>query len=331
MLGSLSDGGTFVPASTLVTGGAGFIGSHLVDRLVRAGCRVVVVDNFDPFYNRTQKEANIRGYLASNLVTFYEVDVCDAPQVAQIFASHRFDAVVHLAARPGVRASVGRAREYTRANVEGSLTIFEAAVNAAVCSLVVASSSSVYTAMEVPFCESAPADRPYSPYGATKRAMELLAYSYAHLECLPVTCLRFFCAYGPRLRPDLVMHKFARIIDEGGELPIYGDGTAARDYTYIDDIIDGIVAALTRPRPYAILNLGNSRPTPLLELIALLERLLGKTARRMHLGANPSDAAVTCADLTEAARLLDYRPKVGLEDGLAAFVHWYRTQGGAGG
>jgi UDP-glucuronate 4-epimerase len=315
------------PACTLVTGGSGFIGSHVVDRLTCLGGQVVVVDNFDPFYARSQKEANMRGFRDCRSVTFYEADICDFTAMETIFAAHDIDAVIHLAARPGVRASVGESREYTRTNINGSVVIFELAARSSVSNVVAASSSSVYTTTAAPFRESDPADRPYSPYGATKRAMELLAHTHAHLSSLPVTCLRFFCAYGPRLRPDLVMQKFASIIDDGRELPIYGDGTSERDYTYIDDIVDGVIAALQRPQPYVILNLGNSRPTPLLELVSLLERLLGKAARRRHLPANPSDVFVTCADTSEATRLLGYHPKISLEDGVAAFVRWYRTHG----
>jgi UDP-glucuronate 4-epimerase len=310
----------------LVTGGAGFIGSHVVERLASLGGRVVAVDNFDPFYARATKEANMLGFRDHDSITSYETDVCDYEAMERIFAAHGVDAVIHLAARPGVRASVGKSREYTRTNINGSVAVFELAAKSSVSNLVAASSSSVYTTAVAPFSESDPADRPYSPYGATKRAMELLAHTYAHLASLPVTCLRFFCAYGPRLRPDLVMHKFASLIEQGRELPIYGDGTSKRDYTYIDDIVDGIIAALHRPQPYAILNLGNSRPTTLLEVISLLERFLGKTAQRHHLPANPSDVLVTCADITEATRLLGYTPKVGLEDGIAAYVEWYRAQ-----
>lgn len=309
----------------LVTGGAGFIGSHVVERLLREGQRVVVLDNYDPFYPREQKEANLLAVLSHPLLTVVEGDVRDRDALEKLFATHEPESVVHLAARPGVRASVGQETLYTAVNVAGTLNVLEVAAQAKVKNFIFGSSSSVYAGDALPFREDAAADRPLSPYAATKRAGELLAHAYSYLYGLPVTCLRLFSVYGPRLRPDLAISRFARAIVRGEALPIYGDGSAARDYTYVDDVVDGILAALRRPKPYEIINLGDSRSVSVRQVVALLEEHLGKRARCVFSPPNPSDAPVTCADISKAKRLLGYEPKVPFEEGIARFVGWFRT------
>lgn len=317
---------SYEPSTVLVTGGAGFIGSHLVERLLQRGTRVVVFDNYDAFYSRERKGANLAAVAEHPALTVVEGDIRERNALDKAFSVHAPDAVVHLAARAGVRASVGQASLYTDINVIGTLNLLEVASQAHVRNFIFGSSSSVYAGNDVPFREESNADRPVSPYAATKRAGELLAHTYSHLYALPVTCLRFFSVYGPRLRPDLAIYKFARLIARGDEVPIYGDGSAKRDCTYVDDIVEGIVAALGTPRPYEIINLGDARTIPVSRIVALLEEHLGAKARCVFYPPNPSDAVVTYADITKARRLLGYEPKVPFEEGIARFVRWFREQ-----
>jgi UDP-glucuronate 4-epimerase len=318
-------------AALLVTGGAGFIGSHVVERLLRDGVRVVVLDNFDPFYSRARKEANIRALRRDPLLTVVEGDVRDRSAVEQTFAGHGIRGVIHLAARPGPRDSVGQAEVYYDVNVVGTLRVLDAAATKGVGNFVLGSSSSVYGDAEGPSREDAPADRPLSPYAATKRAAELLAHTYSHLHGVPVTCLRFFSVYGPRVRPDLAVFKFANLIETGRDVPIFGDGSARRDFTYVSDIVDGILAALATPRTYEIINLADARTIPVLRLVELLEAHLGKVARRAFLPPNRGDAPLTFGDISKARALLGYEPKVTFEEGIARFVQWFRDSGGGQG
>ena len=316
----------FDPECVLITGGAGFIGSHTAERLLNDGKAAVLMDNFDPFYSEKQKYANLRAVQKRGNAVFYQADIRDRGQIEKAFREQPIDAVIHMAARPGPRPSVGNAREYHDINVNGTLNMLETAAEAQVGNFIFAGSSSVYTEMQTPFREDAPADRPYSPYAATKRSGEMLAFTYSRLYDMPTACLRFFTVYGPRVRPDLMIHKFTRLIDSGQTLPIFGDGSSRRDYTYIDDIVDGVAAALASPSPYAVYNLGNSQTTALMEVVRMLERLLGKTAKCRFLPDNPTDAPITYADISKAKAELGYDPSTSLEDGLARFVEWYRSQ-----
>ena len=265
----------------IVTGGAGFIGSHLVDRLLAEGAEVTVVDNFDPFYDRAIKESNLAEARKNPRFRLVELDIRDAPARPRAGRGIPPDAIVHLAARAGVRPSIADPRLYAEVNVLGTLAWLEAA-----CRLeprprfIYASSSSVYgDRAEGPFRESDPVDLPVSPYAATKRACELLAHTFHHLHGLPVTGLRFFTAYGPRNRPDLAIAKFTRLIDQGLPVPMFGDGTSRRDYTYVGDIVDGIVRAIERCSTHHLYNLGHSQPIALRDLIEAIGRALGKAPR----------------------------------------------------
>jgi len=307
----------------LVTGAAGFIGSHLAERLLLAGASVLAVDNFDPYYARSQKELHIEAWRDHERVRFVEADIRRLDVVAGLFDEHPIESVVHLAARAGVRASVDTPHETLDTNIRGTLNILEAMRRGGVGDLVLGTSSSVYGDSPVPFREDAPADRPLQPYAASKRAAEMLAYSYAHLHGLRITSARLFSVYGPRMRPDLAIHKFARLIAAGAELPILGDGTASRDYTYVSDIVDGVVAAMRARHTFEIVNLGSSEAVPLSRVIDLLAERLGKEARRRYLPSDLSDARITCADTSKAHRLFGYAPKVTLEEGISQFVEWY--------
>jgi UDP-glucuronate 4-epimerase len=312
----------------LVTGGAGFIGSNLVDRLLSDGDRVTVVDNFDPFYPRSRKLANLRQAGAHPGFRLEEVDIRDAARVAELVRQARPDAIVHLAARAGVRPSIDDPSLYAAVNVQGTVHLLEAA-----CRLdprpkfVYASSSSVYgDRPDAPFRETDPVDDPVSPYAATKKACELLAYTFHHLHGLPVTGLRFFTAYGPRNRPDLAIAKFAGLIDRGEPVPMFGDGTTRRDYTFIDDIVDGVVRAVDRCASHHLYNLGNSDPVALRDMIEAIGEALGKTPHIQHLPEQPGDVRQTFADVSRASAELGYRPRTPFREGLKRFVDWYRQQ-----
>ena len=313
---------------TIVTGGAGFIGSHLVDRLLADGGEVVVVDNFDPFYPRADKESNLAVARTSPRCRLVELDIRDAPQVDALVARTRPDVIVHLAARAGVRPSIADPRLYTEVNVTGTVVWLEAA-----CRLeprprfVYASSSSVYgDRADPPFRESDPVEKPVSPYAATKRACELMAHTFHHLHGLPVTGLRFFTAFGPRNRPDLAIAKFTRLIDRGDPVPMFGDGMTRRDYTFVDDIVDGIVRAIDRCSSSALYNLGRSDPIPLREMIEALGEALGKPAVVQCLPEQPGDVRQTFADVALAARELGYSPSTSFREGIRRYIAWYRAR-----
>jgi UDP-glucuronate 4-epimerase len=316
---------------TIVTGGAGFIGSHLVDRLIADGGEVIVVDNFDPFYPRADKEANLAAALAHPRCRLAELDIRDGPAVEALVARSRPDAIVHLAARAGIRPSIADPRLYAEVNVVGTVAWLEGA-----CRLeprprfVYASSSSVYgDRSDPPFREGDRVDRPVSPYAATKRACELLAHTFHHLHGLPVTGLRFFTAYGPRNRPDLAVAKFTRLIDRGEPVTMFGDGMTRRDYTYIDDIVDGIVRAIERCSSNALYNLGRSDPIALREMIDMLAEALGKPARIRSLPEQPGDVRQTFADVSLAGSELGYSPQVPFREGIRRYIAWYRGTTGS--
>ena len=311
----------------LVTGGAGFIGSHLVDRLLTTNVeQLTVVDDFNDFYNPEIKRDNIRHHLKDTRYELAEVDIRDQKALEQALANKRFDCVVHLAARAGVRPSLTQPQLYNETNVIGTLNLLEFARQHDIKQFVFGSSSSVYGInAKVPFSEDDPIRQPISPYAATKGAGELLCHTYSHLYGIRCICLRFFTVYGPRQRPDLAIHKFARLISEGKPIPVFGDGTTRRDYTYVDDIIDGVVAAISYDKSdYEVINLGESRTVELRELIALLEKELDAHAIIDRQPPQPGDVPQTYADITRARALLGYNPQTQIEEGLHRFVDWFR-------
>ncbi len=309
----------------LITGGAGFIGSHFSERMLDRGHTVVCLDNFNDYYDPAVKRRNIESLLKRTCgFRVIEGDILDADLVRRLFEENRFDAVIHLAARAGVRPSIQDPGLYQRVNLEGTVNLLESSVRHGVTRFLFASSSSVYGAnTKVPFSEDDPVNRPVSPYAATKRAGELLAYTFHSLYGLSVHCLRFFTVYGPRQRPDMAIHKFTRLIAEGKEIPLFGNGTSRRDYTYIDDIIDGMERSLERCAGYALYNLGESQTIELQRLIGLIEGALGKKARIRFLENQPGDVPVTYADISKAGRELGYHPRTAIETGIPAFVDWF--------
>jgi len=311
----------------LVTGGAGFIGSHLVDRLLATDVEhITVVDDFNDFYNPEIKRDNIRHHLKDARYQLAEVDIRDQEALEQALANKQFDCVVHLAARAGVRPSLTQPQLYNETNVTGTLNLLEFARQYGIKQFVFGSSSSVYGInAKVPFSEDDPIRQPISPYAATKGAGELLCHTYSHLYGIRCICLRFFTVYGPRQRPDLAIHKFARLISEGKPIPVFGDGTARRDYTYVDDIIEGVVAAINYDKTdYEVINLGESRTVELRELIALLEKELDAHAIIDRQPPQPGDVPQTYADITRARQLLGYNPVTQIEEGLRKFVDWFK-------
>jgi UDP-glucuronate 4-epimerase len=314
----------------LVTGGAGFIGSHLCQRLLSEGHDVVCLDNFDPFYDPAIKRGNLEDIKATEgngAFQLVEGDIRDAVLVKDLFRRSSFDLVVHLAARAGVRPSIEQPVLYNEVNVTGTLNLLEACRGFGVRDLIFGSSSSVYgTNSKVPFAEEDRLEAMISPYAVTKRIGEFFCYTYHHLYNLNISCLRFFTVYGPRQRPEMAIHKFTRLIHQGERVPLYGDGTSRRDYTYIDDIIEGIMGAVRNLRGYAIFNLGESQTVPLRKLITFIEQALAKKAEIEELPQQPGDVPITYADITKARRLLGYDPQVGIEKGVERFVRWFREE-----
>ena len=312
----------------LITGGAGFIGSHLVDRLLTTDVKhITVVDDFNNFYDPSIKQANIREHLNDSRYQLSAVDIRDQNALQQVFESNNFDCVVHLAARAGVRPSFSEPQLYTETNVNGTLNLLELARQRNIKQFVFGSSSSVYGInAKVPFSEDDPIRQPISPYAATKGAGELLCHTYSHLYGLRCVCLRFFTVYGPRQRPDLAIHKFAKLMAQHKPIPVFGDGSTRRDYTYVDDIIDGVMAAIDYDQSnYEVINLGESRTVELNELISLLEKELDTHAIIDRQPPQPGDVPQTYADISKARRLLGYQPKTQIEDGLHRFVEWFRS------
>ncbi len=307
----------------LVTGGAGFIGSHLCERLLREGKSVVCLDDFNDFYDPAVKRGNLAEAMRHPAFRLVEGDIRDRSLVEGIFHGERPRAVVHLAAMAGVRPSLLDPLLYQDVNVRGTAVLLEAAREFPVENFIFGSSSSVYGEQEkVPFAEDDRVDRPVSPYAATKAAGELLCAAWSRLHGLPVTCLRFFTVYGPRQRPEMAIHTFARLILEGKPIPVYGDGSSRRDYTYIDDIIGGLMRSLRTPFPYEIINLGGARTMELGALIGLLEQALGRKAIVDRRPAQPGDVSITFADIGKAKRLLGYDPSFPVERGIGEFTRW---------
>ncbi len=311
----------------LVTGGAGFIGSHLVEKLLDLKYEVTVIDNFDPFYNPEVKEKNLEKAGDYQSFKLYRTDILDRSELRKIFSKHHFETVVHLAAKAGVRPSLVDPVGYYKVNVEGTLNLLEECKNHKITKFIFASSSSVYGNNEkVPFAESDNVDFPISPYAATKKAGELLCHYYYHLYGIDIFALRFFTVYGPRQRPDLAIHKFFQLLKNHKPLPIYGDGSTSRDYTYIDDIIDGILKSIDRVKGYEIINLGESKTVSLNDLIKLIEQIIGVKVQIQRLDLQPGDVLRTYADISKAQKLLDYFPKIDIETGLKIFFEWFIAQ-----
>ena len=311
----------------LITGGAGFIGSHLADRRLARGDSVTVLDDFNDYYDPAIKRGNVSAHLGDARYRLVEGDIRDRALVFELFESGRFDAVAHLAARAGVRPSLKDPVLYEEVNCVATLHLLDAAVKHGKPKFVFASSSSVYGVnSKLPFSEDDPIDRPVSPYATTKRGGELLAFNYHHLYGLDVLCLRFFTVYGPRQRPEMAIARFTDSIERGKEIPFYGDGGSRRDYTYVDDILDGVEASLDRCQGFEIVNLGGAHPVTLSELVARLEEATGKRAILSRQPEQPGDVPVTFADVAKARRLLGFEAKVPLEEGLKRYVAWYRRE-----
>jgi UDP-glucuronate 4-epimerase len=322
------------PELILLTGGAGFIGSHTAEALLRDGYRLLLVDCFDDFYAPDRKRANLREVSRAGSFDLEELDLADYEPLRGLFQRFKPAAVVHLAARAGVRPSIQHPRLFERANIQATLNLLECAREFQVRRFVFGSSSSVYGATSrAPFSEDQIECRPISPYAASKLSGELYCYTYAHLFRIPCVCLRFFTVFGPRQRPDLAIHKFIHLLESGKPLPMFGDGTTGRDYTFVGDIVSGVVSALkwpgisNYPVPFEVFNLGNSHPVKLKELISAIESVVGRKAVIEHLPDQPGDVPLTWADVSKARNLLGYEPKTKLEDGLKQFLDWYRAQG----
>ena len=314
--------------SILVTGGAGFIGSHLIERLLREEEKVVCLDDFNDYYDPGLKRANIQPFLKEEHFRLCQADIRDSKTLNEIFETGDIQAVVHLAARAGVRDSLKDPHLYAQVNINGTLNLLEEVRRKGIQKFIFASSSSVYgLSNRIPFREDDPADKPISPYAATKRAGELLCYAYHQLYQVPVTILRFFTVYGPRGRPEMAIYKFTRFIDEGREIPVYGDGRSERDYTYISDIVQGIMSALQKSFPFGIFNLAGGKTVELRQMISLIEKRLKKKVRIKYCPEQAGDVRLTSADIARARKLLSYSPRVSLEEGIERLIQWYRPSG----
>jgi len=315
----------------LVTGGAGFIGYHVCERLLRDGHAVCAFDDLNPFYDPKLKQANIRDLQTlAKPFTFVHGDLTDRACLDELLSSDPFDRIIHLAGRGGVRPSLLDPALYQRVNVEGTVNLFEAARLNGVRKITIASSSSVYGVnSRVPFSESDPIFSPISPYAASKLACEALGHVYHHVHGMDVVMLRFFTVYGPRQRPDLAIHKFARLISAGKPVPVFGDGSTQRDYTYVTDTVDGVIASTQKEFGYEIFNLGESQTVTLSHLIELLEKHLGKRAILDRQPPQPGDVPITFADISKARKKLGYDPKIKMEEGIARFVQWFRGNSAA--
>lgn len=323
-----------IPGRILVTGAAGFIGSTLVDALIAEGRDVVGFDSFDPFYPESEKRANLAGVEKEKRFRLVRGDIRDRDALDRVLAESGAECIVHLAALAGVRPSLERPAAYADVNVNGTTAVLDAAVAHGSPRVVLASSSSVYGERESgPFFETDPVDRPVSPYAATKRACELIAHTFHHIHGLEVTCVRFFTAFGPRQRPDLAIRRFAERMRRGEPIPIYGDGSALRDYTFVGDVVDGLVRAIDTSLGYSILNFGAGRQVSLLQMISELERSFGVSAIKEFGPKRPGDVSRTWADIGAAQKALGYQPRTTFANGIDLFRPWLeehlaRTQRG---
>lgn len=319
-------------SSILVTGAAGFIGSHAAEALLAKGYAVVGVDNLDPYYSVDIKRRNVREVAeqarrATGTFVFHEGDLRDTATMGRLLDEHSVQSVVHLGALAGVRASIDRPADYASVNVMGTLSLLELAAQRGLEGFVLGSTSSVYgTHTEGEFVETMPCDRPLSPYAATKRSAEVLAHTFHHLHGLPVTCLRFFTVYGPRNRPDMMAYKILQSIHSGAEIPLYDGGDILRDWTFVHDIAFGIAAAVERPMPYEIINLGRGEPVLLSHFLELMESRAGKRARVRHEPRPSADVPFTSAGIEKARRLLAYDPHVSVEEGVRRTCEWFQSR-----
>lgn len=318
-----------MPNYICITGGAGFIGSHVVERLLSEGHTVAVIDNFNTFYDPLIKRRNIEPFLANENFKLFETDTRNSDEINNIFSENRFDELIHLAAMAGVRPSIENPVLYNDINLIGTMNLLEACRHNKITKLIFASSSSVYgNNKKVPFSESDPVDNPISPYASTKKSGELMVYTYHHLYNIKSACLRFFTVYGPKQRPEMAIHLFTDKIYNGEEIQMFGDGNSKRDYTFVDDIVDGILSCRTAEYDYEIFNLGRSDTIKLSELIKKIENKLGKKALIKRLKQQPGDVDQTFADISKAKKILHYNPKVSIDDGLEQFIKWYlQTKG----
>jgi UDP-glucuronate 4-epimerase len=315
----------------LLTGGAGFIGSHTAEALLRRRAQLIIVDNLDDSYLPERKKANLEEIRLAGKYEFYHLDICEMEKLRKVMELSRPDMIIHLAALVGVRPSIKQPELYERVNVGGTLNLLELARDFKIKKFLFGSSSSVYgDTTQVPFCEDQVNLKPISPYAATKLSGEMLCRTYARFHRLSIIALRFFSVYGPRQRPDLAIHKFTALLEAGRQLPIFGDGTSGRDYTYVDDIVSGILAALDcELQPYSgggsyeVFNLGSSCPVRLVELVKMLERVTGRTATLKRMDVQAGDVGLTWADLSKSSRILGYAPAIRLEEGLRRFIAWY--------
>ncbi len=317
--------------SVTITGGAGFIGSHLCEKLINMGFKVICIDNFDDFYNPGLKEDNISKIVNNNNFKLYRSDICNVDQMEKIFLENDVEIVIHLAAKAGVRPSIREPLLYEKVNVLGTINLLECCKKYNIPKFIFASSSSVYGGnKKTPFSEDDNVDHPISPYAATKKAGELICYTYHSLYKMSIFCFRFFTVYGPRQRPEMAVHKFTRRILKGEQIEIYGDGSSSRDYTYIDDVISGVVNSLNRIEGFEVINLGNSNTVKLIDLVKLIEAVTGEKASLKFLENQLGDVYITYADIRKAGKMLKYFPKTNIEEGLIKFVRWYKEKMGKG-
>lgn len=310
----------------LVTGGSGFIGSHLCEKLVELGVETVNLDNFHDNYDPMLKERNISSLLDNPLYHLYRGDIRDNRILDRIFTTYPIGVIIHLAALAGVRQSLAQPRDYVAVDIEGTVNLLEYAVKYQIRRFLFGSSSSVYGDNPVPFKESDRLERPLSPYAAAKIAGEMFCRTYHHLYGLSVGCLRFFTVYGPRQRPEMAIHYFTKLIDQDLEVPLFGEGNSARDYTYVDDIVRGILGALETEYSLEVFNLGNSKTTTLLELVKLIGDTLGKEPRIKKLPVQMGDVPRTWADLSKSRKIIGYQPQIDIAEGIKRFIAWYQSQ-----
>jgi UDP-glucuronate 4-epimerase len=311
--------------SALVTGGAGFIGSNLCEKLLSLGYKVINIDNFSDYYNPCIKRVNISNSLTNPNYVLVQGDIRDRELLDVVFSKYEVETVIHLAALPGVRKSIECPWEYMDVDITGTVNILEACRKYKISKLIFASSSSVYGNNKMPFVEEDVVNSQMSPYAMAKAAGELLCRTYHNLYQLSIVCLRFFTVYGPRQRPEMAIHKFTNLIDEGKEITIYGDGTNARDFTYIDDIVEGIVASMNIKVGFEIFNLGNSNMININDLIYIIEKNLKKTANKNYISLQSGDVMNTCSNISKSKAMLDYSPSTSIEEGVALFVIWYNS------
>lgn len=313
----------------LITGGAGFIGSTLADKLLEKNNKIVVIDNFNDYYSPKLKEKNIKHNLDNKNYKLYRGDICDKNLLSKIFEENQIDVVVHIAASAGVRPSIENPLSYVKNNIEGTVNIVEVMKENGIKKIVFASSSSIYgNCKEEIFSEDLKVSEPISPYAASKSACEQFLYTYSKLFDIQVVALRFFTVFGPRQRPDLAIRKFIDLITENKPIPVYGDGTTIRDYTYVDDIVDGIISAINyNDTPYEIINLGGGAPVSLNQMIETIEKVLNKKATIEHLPMQLGDVNKTAADITKAKKLLNYNPKTSFKEGVIKFIEWEKSNG----